>query len=372
VRNYRKAIESFESFLSLQPGSQWALANRALAHFYAREVRTAVEAQKKVLELFPKDTTGHLNMSWYAMADGDLKLAEESIRKVLDSQPFAIDAYAAKGLIQILEGSVSEAKETYQKMRGTGTAGPSLADMALADLALYEGCPSETIRILEKSIFDDEQKALKDYASEKLIVLAQAFLLQVKEDDAVAAAKRAIAASPRESVKYSAAQIFISSRRDTEAKPLARELKEQIYPEYQSYALLLEGEITLRNGDAPGALKLFEEANSQLDTWLSRYALGRGYLAAGALTEAHETFEKCLERRGEAVSVFFEDFPTCRHIPSVYYYLGRVQQAMGSAEAVKSYESYLSIKAKADPGIREVEDAGKRLSELKGMGTNGP
>ena len=367
VRNYKKAIESYQEFLKLQPRNRAALGNIALAYFLARDVEKAVEAEKKAVELYPENITGHLNLSWYAMAEGDLMLAEGSIRKMLDSQPSDTRAYIVKGLIKVLQGSVDEAKDTYQKMRDSGPAGSSHADMALADLALCDGRPSETIRLLEKSVIDDEQKNLKEYASEKLIMLAQALLLQEKEDEAVVAARRAISASPRESIKYSAAQIYINSHRDSEAKALIRELKEQIYPEYQSYALLLEGEINLRNGDSSGAVKLFEEARSQLDTWLSQYALGRGYLAAGAYPEAHEAFERCLKRRGEAVSVFFEDFPTCRHIPSVYYYLGRVQQAMGSAEAVRSLETYLSMEAKADDGIPQVEDARKRLAKLKGM-----
>jgi len=45
---------------------------------------------------------------------------------------------------------------------------------------------------------------------------------------------------------------------------------------------------------------------------------------------------------------------------------------MGSAEAMGSFETYLSIKAKADAGIPEVEDARKRLAGLKGMGTHEP
>jgi tetratricopeptide (TPR) repeat protein len=365
VRNYTKAIESFQEYLKLQPRSQWALGNLGLAYFFARDIEKAVEAEKKALELNPKNTTAHFNLSWYAMAKDDLMLAEESIRKVLDGNPSDSEAYTVKGLIKVLQGSVDEAKDAYQKMKDTGTVGPSLAEMALADLALYEGRPSETIRLLEKCIADDELQGHKEYAAEKLIMMAQAFLLEGKDDDAVAAARRAIAASPRESIKYSAAQVFINSHRDSEAKTLVRELKEQIYPEFQSYALLLEGEIKLRDGDSSGALKLFEEAKSQLDTWLSQYALGRGYLAAGAHTEAHEALETCLRRRGEAVSVFFEDFPTCRYIPSVYYYSGRVQEAMGSAEAAGSYETYLSIKAKADARIPEVEDARKRLAGLK-------
>jgi len=370
VRNYKRAIESFLSFLKLHPRSQWGLANISLAYFYAREIENSVESQKKALEVFPKDITGHFNLSWYTMAYGDLKLADESIRKVLDNQPSKTKAYTVKGMIRVLEGSVDDAKDAYQKMKDTGTTGPSLADMALADLALYEGRPSEALRLLEKSIAEDEQKDLKDYTSEKFIMLAQALLLQGKEDEAAAAAERATALSSRESIKYSAAQIFISSHRDDEAKALARELKEHIYPEYQSYALLLEGERKLRDGDTSGALKLFEEANSQLDTWLSRYALGRGYLAAGAYTEAHEVFETCLSRRGEAVSVFFEDFPTCRYIPSVYYHLGRVQQAMGSTEAVRTFETFMSIKAKAEADMPEVEDARKRLARLKGYATD--
>ena len=194
VRNYKKAIES----LKLQPANPWALANLPLAYFYAREIKNSIEAQKKVLEVSPKDLLGNFNLSWYAMADGDLKLAEESIRRVLDSQPSDTEAYIVKGLIKVLEGSIDEAKDAYHKMKDTGTKGPSLAEMSLADLGLYEGRLSETIDLLEKGILNDEQKSLKDYAAEKLLMIGQAFLLQGKGNEAFSAIKRAISASEGE------------------------------------------------------------------------------------------------------------------------------------------------------------------------------
>ncbi len=37
------------------------------------------------------------------------------------------------------------------------------------------------------------------------------------------------------------------------------------------------------------------------------------------------------------------------------------------AKAIEHYEKFLSFWKDADPGIAEVEDAGKRVAELKGQ-----
>jgi hypothetical protein len=59
--------------------------------------------------------------------------------------------------------------------------------------------------------------------------------------------------------------------------------------------------------------------------------------------------------------VFFDDVPSYRYFPPVYYYLGRAQEGLKGAGAADSYKTYLSIKAKADPGDRLASDARKRL-----------
>jgi len=92
--------------------------------------------------------------------------------------------------------------------------------------------------------------------------------------------------------------------------------------------------------------------------------LGRAYLDAGAFTEASSEFDACLNRRGEATSVFLDDIPSYHLLPAVYYYQGRARQGLGSAGAAESYQTFLDIKAKG-AGDPLVGDARKRLTDPK-------
>jgi hypothetical protein len=47
------------------------------------------------------------------------------------------------------------------------------------------------------------------------------------------------------------------------------------------------------------------------------------------------------KRRGEVTDVFLYDTPTLRYMPPVYYWLARSQQAMGIADARKTYERFV-------------------------------
>jgi eukaryotic-like serine/threonine-protein kinase len=117
---------------------------------------------------------------------------------------------------------------------------------------------------------------------------------------------------------------------------------------------LIEGEVALAHGDARGALKAFTDANNLLDTSIGRFDLGRAYLNAGAFAEAESEFD--LASNGEALSLFLNEVPTYGYLPPVYYYLGRVREALKSAEFADSYRTYLSIRGKAgeDPLLADV------------------
>jgi hypothetical protein len=94
--------------------------------------------------------------------------------------------------------------------------------------------------------------------------------------------------------------------------------------------------------------------------WYGRFLLGCAYLETEAYSEAYSEFDQCLKRRGEATSVFFTDLPTYRHLPPVYYYLGRAQEGLKSNASSDSYKAFLTIKEKAD-GDWMVKDARQRL-----------
>ena len=109
-------------------------------------------------------------------------------------------------------------------------------------------------------------------------------------------------------------------------------------------------------GDARQAIKTLTEANALLDTWIGHFELGRAYLAADAFTQADSEFDRCLQRRGEALALFLDEEPTYGFFPPVHYYQGRLREGLNTARFVDSYRTYLSIRgaSKDDPLVADV------------------
>ena len=150
--------------------------------------------------------------------------------------------------------------------------------------------------------------------------------------------------------------LFVEAGEAGKASPLIASLASELQAEPQAYAKIVEGELALKNGDPRQAIKVLTEANALLDTWLGHFDLGRAYLEAGAFIQADSEFDRCLTRRGEALSLLLDEEPTYAHFAPVYYYQGRVREGLKTAGFAESYRAYLILRgqSKEDPLVREV------------------
>ena len=130
---------------------------------------------------------------------------------------------------------------------------------------------------------------------------------------------------------------------------MAAAFTSQLAAEQQAYGKILEGGIALKTGDAKQAIKLFTEANETHDTWLGHFDLGRAFFAAKAFPQADSEFDRCIQRRGEALTLVDED-PTYGQFPAVYYYLGRVREELKTASFADAYREYLKIRGTVHRG----------------------
>jgi tetratricopeptide (TPR) repeat protein len=132
----------------------------------------------------------------------------------------------------------------------------------------------------------------------------------------------------------------------------------QFAAESQAYGKIIQAGI-VKNEDRGQAIKLLNEANQVLDTWFGHFDLGRAYFEAGAFPQADSEFDRCIQRRGEALAVVDED-PTYGYFPILYYYQGRVREEMKTSSFADSYREYLKIRgeSKEDP---LVTDIGRRV-----------
>lgn len=361
-RNYDKAVEELSLLVEQFPLDAAGHTNLALAYFYAYNMQKAFEEGKRALELNPGNIHIQFNLVWYAAGASAFIAAENHAKSVIESNPDFIYSYVILGLVELAQGKNEKADETYGKIIDKSPNGASLAKAGLADLALYEGRLNDAAKIYKEGIDIDSQNDWKYRASDKHLSLAEIYLLQSNKAAAVAEANKALELSKGEDTMYAAACIFIQADQADRARSIAAELSPKVMPIHQAYAKLIGGELSLARDDIAGAISLFQEAQGFVDSWLGHFSLGKAYLRSEQYTEAYSEFETCLKRRGETVSVFFNDLPSYHYFPITYYYLGRAQEGLNSPAATESYQTFLQIKEKADQGNPLIEEARQKIT----------
>ena len=360
AREPQKALDEFKKLVEQYPADSAGVANLALAYFLLRDMPKALENGRRAMDINPRNVPQRNNLGLYAMYGGDFFTAIKEQRAVLDLNPSFEKAYVGLALSQLADGQVSNAKETYSHLQALSLTGASTAVDGLADLALYEGRPADSLSLLENAVASDLANKLPEEAASKLAVLGQADLLLGHNQPALAAADRALKASRDDSVKYLAARVYLGAGRPQQALTLAAELRKSLETDGQAYANLVEGERELQRDQPRRALQFFEDAKKLADTWMGRFDLARAYIELNAFPEAYSELENCLKRRGEATALFLDEFPTYHFFPPVYYYLGRAQEGMKSPAAADSYKAFLAMKQGTDSDPL-ISDARHRL-----------
>jgi tetratricopeptide (TPR) repeat protein len=130
----------------------------------------------------------------------------------------------------------------------------------------------------------------------------------------------------------------------------------------------LLGNIELKRGNYSRAIESLNKAVSYLDFQVNttdRHAsfhepLALAYLRSGDLGRAQEQYERIVRLttgRAECGDIYAKSF----------YTLGKIYEQKGErTPAAENYRKFLDLWKDADPGLPEVEDAGKRLAGLKG------
>jgi tetratricopeptide (TPR) repeat protein len=308
--------------------------------------------------MLPKSALYRMNLSFLSSAGGDFLAGEQEARTALQLNPSSESSYLMLGEAQLGQGQLAQATESYRQLEKLRGMGSSMAATALADLAVYEGRFDEAVRILEQGAAADLAAKSPDAAANKFAALAYTQLSKGQKGLAVKAAEKALANDQTVSIRFLAARIFVECGDVIKAQKLAASLSFGLLAEPQAYAKIIEGMLALKRGDVPGAVKLLNDANNLLDTWIGHFELGRAYLQAGAFVEADSEFDRCIKRRGEALELFMDDVPTYGYFPPVYYYQGRVREGLKSPESANSYRNYLSIRDAAgeDPLLAEVRE----------------
>ena len=357
--DYQACVKEYSDLIARYAADAPARNNLALCLTYLRELPRAMGEMQQVIKIVPKRALYRENLAVYAAYSGDFAAAETEARAVEEPSVFSLLPVAFS---QLLQGQVPLATETYQAIGKIDELGASYRASGLGDLALYEGRLADAVRIFTEGAAADLEAKDPDRAANKLAALAYTQLLRQQRGAAIAAADKALANSKAVKIRFLAARVFIEAGAAQKARTLAAGLGSEILNEPQAYAKIIEGEAALKSGDARGAIKALTEANTLLDTWISHFDLGRAYLHASAFTQADSEFDRCITRRGEALSLFLDEEPTYGYFPPVYYYQGRVREGLNNSGFSESYKVYLSIRgqSKEDPLLPDVRQRAGR------------
>jgi eukaryotic-like serine/threonine-protein kinase len=361
ARNYEKAIENYQMLLKLYPADSAGHGNLGMAYMLTGNPKRAVAEAREVLKIYPKNLKQRFNLTLYLMYSGEFDEAISRGSEIVQESPSYAIGYLPIALSTLSRRDVTGALDVYRRLEESGPVGVRLARLGRADLAMYRGRYREAQQLVAPAL---APAAESDNASlaQDLIVSAQAALALGRKEAAVAAARKAAALSSHESVLFPAALALVDAGAPEEAARIATTLENMLQVHTTAYARLVEAQIAVREERYAAAVEAFRDSIKRRDTWFARFLLGRTYARAEHFAEAMAELELALGRRGEVTDVFMFDTPTLRYLPEVYYWLARSQQAMGAANARKTYEEYLALRDQADPPDPLVADVRKRLA----------
>ncbi len=329
-RNYDKAIEEFDALLKKYPADTSGMANLAVAQFYRRDMKTALEMGRRASNAYPNNVIRKNNAALFAMYAGDFDEAERLAQEVLKLNPAFAKAYIALGASQLAQGNTADAAKTYGMLGSIDTpVARNFAASGLIDLALAEGHDEEALKLLADAIAVD--RSLKDNSSLGRRLALRAGVLVTRGDKAGALrdAREAAKLGTDESILYPAGRALIDAGQPAEALELAADLDNRLENEPRLYGALLRGEASLAAGRARAALNAFQDAQKLGDSWMGRLSLGRAYLALKALPEASAEFDRVKSRRGEATAIFLDERPTYHVFNELNALVNRAKTGLG-------------------------------------------
>ena len=357
--DYQQCVKEFGALIDKYSADASARNNLALCATHLRDIPRALNEMRTVVTILPKRALYRENLALYAAYSGIPEVAEAEAASATEPGLFAMLAVA---FAQLLKGEVSQASNTYKGLSKFDDLGASYAASGLADLAVYQGRFSDASAMYSKGSVADLASKSPDRAANKYAALAYTEVLRGNGAAGIAAAEQALTHSTAAGgvaavkIRFLAGRVFAEAGASDKARAQRDSLAADLQVEPRAYARILDGVLALKAGDARGAVDALGAANALLGTWIGHYDLGRAYLEAGAFAQATSEFDRCIERRGEALSLFLDEEPTYGLFPSVYYYQGRVREGLKSPASRDSYKTYLEIRGTSteDPLVADA------------------
>jgi tetratricopeptide (TPR) repeat protein len=412
-RLYDKAVAAYEKLLELYPDDNMGNTNLGILYNTLEEWDKAIELYELRIRNNPEDPWAYFNILDSYLAKGWPEKAEAALEGYVENynENFMFRIYLA--FVDLVQGRYDRALVEAEKAdslnpgfywnpiakgcayRGLGDWGKAEAEYQKA-LDLEEkaghlvarrmlGAMSQLrgqFKRAEEEMVEGAQIAGnigdQGWISDFHQSLAYIFLGSGRPERALEEATQSLrtareidSLSRQKRVLLAKGYAEIESGRAGDAKKTAEALRALIDQDVNKkdirYPDLLMGKVMLNEGDYAGAIGRLIKAEELLpfeyffdnDQVLFMDALARAYFEQGDLDKARAGYEKITRL---TIGAFYYGDIYARS----FLMLGKIAERQGDKiKASENYAKFLDLWKDADPGLPEVEDAGKRLAGLK-------
>ena len=332
--DFQKGIESYQALVDKFPADNMGYNNLAVAYFMTLDFSSALGAATKGLEIYPSNKLAMSNRALLAMYASDLVHGAEYAEEILANDDAMVLAWLPIAMSKLADNDMAGAREAYASMAKVSSLGDSIASLGLADVLLYSGEFEEAARLLDAGIQKDKEGNVSAQLATKYIALAEAKRGLGEAEGVREALQEGLAVREGEARLVPAALISLELGDVDYASSIADRLSQELQPITRAYGQVIKGAIATSEGRHADAVDALRAGMERADLWLLRFYLGRAYFAAGKYVEALDEFQICLQRRGEATSLFLDEKPTWRYMAKLQEWLNKAKENMGSVAAV--------------------------------------
>lgn len=326
-QNFASAIENYQKLVERFPADGAGRNNLAVLYTMTTQYERALAQSEELLKIYPHRVFYHANHAHYAMYAGKIDILRSEAQYVLEENPEYHKAYMFLATAELYDGNTDAAKAHYERMAETGVPGQSLANIGLADIALFEGEADAAINILNEGIEADRSNDNERGVGTKLVGLAMAEAARGDNERALAIIDE-LQATRGDGQLVPSALIYAGNGRFDSAFAIAENYRQQLSPTARAYAHLIDGVNAYHQDEYVLAIDSLRAAIENADLWIVRYYLALAYIGAGYPAEAVAELDSCIERRGEAGNLFFDDVPTWRYTASLQEWHEKASQGL--------------------------------------------
>jgi serine/threonine protein kinase/Tfp pilus assembly protein PilF len=364
LEEWDKAIGLYERNIQNYPDERFAYENLAETYEALGLYDKAVAALEEFLQRNPDLAYFYLKQARIYLFQGMYDLATARLEKALSVDPKSrMPVEISKGHIYLLTGDIASAERQYQMLPD----GSSDKRMSMTNLYLLQGKfrDAENELLIKPELTESlayfyfrtghPQEALKKF------------------DEVLEDAKNIENITWQVRTLYGKGITLLQMKELVEASKMAEDIRKlaqtSLNRKLIRYPLHLLGLIELEKKNYSQAIGYLTEAVDslyapnenlpQIHAWFIS-SLAKAHYEAGNLAKAQEEYER-------VTSLYLGRLEFGDLYALSLYMQGKIAEKLGQkAKAIECCQKFLDLWKDADPGIAEVEEAGKRLAGLRG------